>query len=129
MARIFFIRHGQASFLESNYDKLSELGHQQAILLGQFWRKRHLKIDKVFCGNLRRQNETAQGLLKGLQSQIVIEQLEGFNEHHGPEIVKPIFPEKFVLDKPIDIGDYDKYRKQFYGAYFELSGHNRYGQF
>ena len=30
MAQFYLVRHGQASFGTDNYDRLSELGHQQA---------------------------------------------------------------------------------------------------
>ena len=35
MAQIYLVRHGQASFGSSNYDQLSELGFEQARLLGR----------------------------------------------------------------------------------------------
>jgi len=57
MAQLLLIRHGQASYGEVDYDRLSEKGREQACALG-----RHLagaKLDALFAGPLRRQQETA----------------------------------------------------------------------
>ncbi len=37
MSSLFLVRHGQASFLERNYDKLSAKGEEQARILGRYW--------------------------------------------------------------------------------------------
>jgi broad specificity phosphatase PhoE len=60
MSRMFLIRHGQASFLEQNYDKLSALGATQARLLGEYCAHRRLQFDRVFSGPRIRQQETAR---------------------------------------------------------------------
>ena len=121
MARIFFVRHGQASFLKSNYDELSALGHEQAELLGNFLQSRGIEIDKVYSGDLVRQRQTASGILKGLKINRRIIQLSGFDEHHGPEIVKPYHPDKFYLDQEIPQEHFEKFRRFFYGTYFKLA--------
>ena len=121
MARIFFVRHGQASFLKSNYDELSSLGQTQAKLLGQFFRQRELVFDKFYCGNLVRQKQTVEGVLNGLGSSEKYGTLEGFDEHHGPEIVKPFYPDRFYLDKEVSPEDFESFRRFFYGTYFKLA--------
>ena len=35
MALLTLVRHGQASYLQQNYDELSPLGEQQARMLGE----------------------------------------------------------------------------------------------
>jgi broad specificity phosphatase PhoE len=60
MSRLFLVRHGQASFLEQNYDKLSATGERQARLLGEYWARRRLTFDRVYSGPRSRQIETAQ---------------------------------------------------------------------
>lgn len=60
MSRLLLVRHGQASFLEADYDKLSALGETQARLLGEFWAGRQVRIDFVAMGPLSRQKHTAQ---------------------------------------------------------------------
>lgn len=66
MGAIHLVRHGQASFGTGDYDRLSETGHLQARLTGQDMAARGLRPDVVIHGGLRRQRETAEGLLEGL---------------------------------------------------------------
>ena len=70
MSHITLIRHGQANTGardEISYDKLSELGRQQAAWLGE-----HLKLSashhpRMYCGTLVRHIETAQAMNIGLE--------------------------------------------------------------
>jgi len=59
MATLFVIRHGQASFLSDNYDRLSELGRRQSRMLGEYWAARGARFDEVYTGPKRRQIDTA----------------------------------------------------------------------
>lgn len=64
MTEIILIRHGQANSVardEADYDRLSELGHQQAAWLGEHFRETG-GFDRVVSGTLRRQRETAEAL-------------------------------------------------------------------
>ena len=58
MAELLLIRHGQASYGEADYDRLSPRGQQQARALGKFLAG--ARLDALFVGPLRRQLETAQ---------------------------------------------------------------------
>jgi broad specificity phosphatase PhoE len=60
MSNLFLVRHGQASFLEADYDRLSAKGEAQAKLLGEYWAKKPLIFDLVYSGPRRRQKETAR---------------------------------------------------------------------
>lgn len=60
MGHLLLVRHGQASFLEQNYDKLSQKGEAQARLLGEHWVSRRFTFDRVFSGPRVRQQETAR---------------------------------------------------------------------
>jgi broad specificity phosphatase PhoE len=60
MSRLFVVRHGQASFMEQNYDKLSAVGETQSRLLGQYWAQRRVIFDRIYCGPRVRQIETAR---------------------------------------------------------------------
>jgi broad specificity phosphatase PhoE len=65
MGEIILVRHGQANSGardEDGYDKLSDLGHQQARWLGDYLRDRERPFDKVISGSLRRHRETAAGI-------------------------------------------------------------------
>ena len=60
MGRLLLIRHAQASFLDQNYDKLSEIGAAQALRLGQYWVRKKMVFQHVFTGPRVRQKDTAR---------------------------------------------------------------------
>ncbi len=65
MGEIILVRHGQANSAandEASYDKLSDLGHQQARWLGDYLRDRERPFDKIISGSLRRHRETSAGI-------------------------------------------------------------------
>lgn len=64
MSEITLIRHGQAQTGardEASYDRLSDLGHEQAGWLGQHISKTH-GYDVIISGAMKRQIQTAQSL-------------------------------------------------------------------
>lgn len=67
MAELYVVRHGQASFGAANYDKLSELGWQQARWLGQWFTQQGVQFDRLVTGTLVRHTETLAGILQGMQ--------------------------------------------------------------
>lgn len=63
MGELILIRHGQANSAandEAGYDRLSDLGRQQARWLGDWLRAHEDAFDRVLIGSLRRHRETAQ---------------------------------------------------------------------
>ena len=65
MAEIVLVRHGQANSAatdEESYDRLSEVGHQQAAWLGEHLRATNPHFDRVIIGDMRRHRETAHGM-------------------------------------------------------------------
>src|SRR5215470_6497625 len=54
------VRHGQASFLESDYHKLSPLGKRQSRMIGSFWAEHQVGFDQVLTGPRTRQIKTAE---------------------------------------------------------------------
>lgn len=69
MSHITLIRHGQANSLatdEADYDRLSDLGHQQAAWLGDHLRATHQHHTRLYTGTLRRHRETAAAMDTGL---------------------------------------------------------------
>lgn len=60
MGAIYLIRHGQASFGQANYDKLSPIGERQAVRLGEHLKEAGIEFDLVFSGTLERQIRTAE---------------------------------------------------------------------
>jgi broad specificity phosphatase PhoE len=60
MATMLLVRHGQASWFEENYDRLSMVGEAQSRLLGELWAARDVEITRVFTGPRTRQIRSAQ---------------------------------------------------------------------
>jgi broad specificity phosphatase PhoE len=58
MSHLLLVRHGQASFLEPDYDKLSPKGEAQSRLLGGYWGAHKLLFDRIYSGPRIRQRET-----------------------------------------------------------------------
>ena len=61
MGTLYLVRHGQASFGEADYDRLSPMGHQQSRRLGEYFAGQGLVFDAVITGTLRRHAETFAG--------------------------------------------------------------------
>jgi broad specificity phosphatase PhoE len=59
MSIIYFIRHAQAGSRD-NYDRLSELGQQQARLLGLHFAEQGIRFSQVIAGGMQRQQHTAE---------------------------------------------------------------------
>lgn len=101
MARIYLVRHGQASFGQANYDQLSALGWRQARLLGTHWRQgqpqrqagRRPDFAAVYTGTLQRQLQTWQGIAEGagLDPRLAV-QRKALNEYNVPAIIAAAHP-------------------------------------
>src|SRR5690348_1063165 len=63
MPVIHLVRHGQASFGADDYDKLSDLGREQAEVVGGVLARRGLRDPVVVSGTLHRQRDTAAVLM------------------------------------------------------------------
>lgn len=60
MATMLLVRHGQASWFEENYDRLSSVGEAQSRLLGELWAGRGIEVTRVFSGPRLRQVRSAE---------------------------------------------------------------------
>lgn len=80
MAELILIRHAQASFGADDYDKLSDLGHEQSRELGTALKTLGIQPDAVFIGAQRRHRETWEGINQSLGYSADPGILEGFNE-------------------------------------------------
>lgn len=81
MTEITLVRHGQASFDSDDYDRLSPLGHQQAIWLGEYYAVRNIVFDRIIIGGQRRHRETATGILSAYRQTPEPEVHRGLNEY------------------------------------------------
>ena len=60
MSTLTVVRHGQARPFDSNPDRLSALGEEQARALGEYWKRLGITFDEVWSGSLQRQRQTAE---------------------------------------------------------------------
>ncbi len=63
MSTLHMIRHGQASFGQANYDRLSPKGEQQARIVAKHLCRLNTVFDAVYTGTLERQQQTARAML------------------------------------------------------------------
>jgi broad specificity phosphatase PhoE len=66
MGQIYLVRHGQASFGDADYDRLSATGIEQARLLGQWFAGCGQRFGGAVTGSLRRHRQTAEACLFAL---------------------------------------------------------------
>lgn len=89
MSELFLVRHGQASFGEDDYDRLSPMGHQQARWLGEYFHARRLQFDRVICGGMVRHRETLEGLASAMDGDVTDFVTEtGWNEFDFEALVE-----------------------------------------
>ena len=96
MGTLYLVRHGQASFGEDDYDRLSPLGHQQAHRLGEYLRQRFeregVRIDSVLMGSLTRHRETWEGMARGAGWTHAPAVWPGLNEYDSEALIHAIHP-------------------------------------
>jgi broad specificity phosphatase PhoE len=83
MSVIYLVRHGQASFGASDYDKLSAIGVRQSRLVAE----RLPKPDRVVTGSLTRHRDTAAGYLDALGLDLTPEIDPRWDEYDHRDIV------------------------------------------
>jgi broad specificity phosphatase PhoE len=92
MGAIYLIRHGQASFASSNYDKLSAIGLEQGHVLGEALAARKVRPDVIVCGGMLRHRETAEQCLKGLKTEASWDEDSGWNEYDHEAMLEAFDP-------------------------------------
>jgi len=96
MAKLWFIRHGQASFGQNNYDCLSPVGILQSEILGDYLLKTQVHFDAIYSGHMKRQKDTAKLVLEKLGAQKMLtpeNQLSGFDEYDFKAIIQGQLPD------------------------------------
>jgi len=96
MSRLFVVRHGQASFLEPDYDKLSRLGEKQSQLLGEHWAALGVSFSHIYSGPRVRQKETARIAREAANGSASLlpeaELLPQFDEFQGEAVMDRCLP-------------------------------------
>ncbi len=102
MSKIYFFRHAQASLGSDNYDILSKKGELQAQELGKYLVDKKYKFDKIYVGELTRQQHTCKIVSEVYKKnnltfpKSII--LKGLNEHQATEAMKIEIPKMIVSD-------------------------------
>jgi broad specificity phosphatase PhoE len=90
MSELHLIRHGQASALSDDYDRLSPLGVEQSRRLGDYWAARGMTFDRVLVGPRRRHHQTLEAVAAAYADRRLpwprAEPFEALDEHSGPEL-------------------------------------------
>ena len=92
MSTIYLIRHGQASFGSENYDKLSDLGCRQAMLLGEYLSNNNIYFGAAYTGSLQRQQKTASLVLEHQPNAISLQTESRFNEILLDDLIATLLP-------------------------------------
>ncbi len=110
MGQILLVRHAQASCGSTDYDRLSELGVEQARLLGEWITNRGRRIDLAVSGSLKRHRETAQACVAVLPAALkpagACRPEPGFDEYdadqilarHRPELADPETLQRYLVE-------------------------------
>jgi broad specificity phosphatase PhoE len=98
MGTLYLVRHGQASFGADDYDQLSDLGHKQSLRVGEYFAQKGIQFDGLIAGTLRRQKQTLEGILQGMNRAGEHLSWDGLNEYDSQAVIASIYPHK--LEKP-----------------------------
>ena len=105
MSHIILVRHGQASFLERDYDKLCANGETQARLLGEYWSRRDMIFSGAYSGPRVRQRETARIVAEtyrsagvGFPETVVMSE---FDEYQAEAVLRECLPRLLQVNAEI----------------------------
>lgn len=126
MSVVLLVRHGQASFGKKDYDALSDLGHEQARILGRSLADRGVVPSVVLRGELRRHRETAEGIIEGLAEAVdraalpEVEVDPGWDEfdfQHVVTALKPLYRSRLLMKADLAVrGGAKEFQKVFEDA-------------
>jgi broad specificity phosphatase PhoE len=106
VSRIILVRHGQASFLEQDYDKLCANGETQAQLLGEYWSSRGVVFGGVYSGPRVRQRETARTVSEAYRTagvdfpETVV--MSDFDEYQAEAVLRECLPQLLQANAEIN---------------------------
>jgi broad specificity phosphatase PhoE len=105
MSEIYLFRHGQASFGEENYDRLSPNGVKQSQILARHLVQTGKSFDAIYFGDMERQQKTAQEFIDCCsKNQLTTPQpaiSEAFNEYDSVAVWQALVPELAQEDPSI----------------------------
>lgn len=89
---LVLVRHAQASFGASDYDALSDAGHEQARVLGETLRARWPEVTRVVSGGMRRHKQTAEGALAAAGLKLPVELDAAWDEYDHTRVLAALDP-------------------------------------
>jgi broad specificity phosphatase PhoE len=111
MAELYLVRHGQASLGADDYDRLSDVGEQQGIWLGEYFAQRDIGFDRVMTGTLRRHAQTVDAIRRGLGlPHIDCEIHPGFDEYDFHALFRALGDEHSALAERATRGPRDFFK-------------------
>ncbi len=114
MSSVYLIRHGQAG-TRDHYDALSELGREQARLLGEYLAGQGAAFDAALSGGMRRQRETAAEVrcayLRAGLAFPEVETREEWNEFDLDRVYRDIAPRLWQDDAEFRAG-YERMKEE-----------------
>ncbi len=118
MARLYLVRHAQASFGMENYDQLSELGYKQSAFIPKhFENSGDNKIDAFYRGNMLRHQQTAEHSFTDNKFSI----LPGLNEFNHESVLHVHRPELANRDMAIALVMGQSNPKKFVEDEFDMA--------
>jgi broad specificity phosphatase PhoE len=60
MSTLVLVRHAQSTTFEKDSDRLTVIGEQQAICLGEYWQAQGVHFDEIYTGTMQRHTRTAE---------------------------------------------------------------------
>lgn len=96
MGTLYLIRHGQASFGQANYDRLSEKGKMQGKMLANHLMDAQTRFDLIVTGTLTRHFETEDAFMEVLKKRRIPRpesiRMANFNEYESEKVIAGYIP-------------------------------------
>jgi broad specificity phosphatase PhoE len=93
MAVVYLIRHGQATFGDREYDRLSPIGERQSRVLGHHLQRVLPRLDALCSGGLARQDRTAELAREAMGAERPpLRTVEAFSEYDHEALFRAYLP-------------------------------------
>ena len=117
MARLYLVRHSQASFGMENYDQLSQLGYKQSAFIPKHFETSLLPVNALYRGNMLRHQQTHEHSFSEMQATI----LPGLNEFNHENVLHVHRPEIADREKAMMMVMSQPNPKQFVEDEFDIA--------
>lgn len=123
MTTLALIRHGQASFGQENYDRLSEVGETQADITGRHLAEVGAEFDIVLSGEMDRQKATAERARAAWAEAPELTVRPAFNEYDANGLFRAYLPQVLTENPELASRQREMFRdrKLFQRAFMEVT--------